>query len=205
MGYRVAVVGATGAVGREIIKILAERAFPVDDIAAIASGRSAGKDVSFGDKRVLKVQSLDKFDFKGWDIGLFSPGAAVSAIHGPARGRGRLPRHRQYQPVPHGAGRPPGGAGGEPGRAQPHPPRHHRQPELLDHPARRGAEAAARQVQDPPGRGRDLSIRVGRRQGRHGRALGAEPRHLRQRHADGAGIHQADRLQLHSAHRPLHG
>ena len=83
MGYRVAVVGATGAVGREIIKILAERAFPVDDIAAIASGRSAGKDVSFGDKRVLKVQSLDKFDFKGWDIGLFSPGAAVSAIHAP--------------------------------------------------------------------------------------------------------------------------
>ncbi len=83
MGYRVAVVGATGAVGREILKILAERNFPVDDIAALASGRSAGKDVSFGDKRVLKVQSLDKFDFKGWDIGLFSPGAAVSAIHAP--------------------------------------------------------------------------------------------------------------------------
>ena len=83
MGYRVAVVGATGAVGREILKILAERNFPVDDIAAVASGRSAGKDVSFGEKRVLKVQSLDKFDFKGWDIGLFSPGAAVSAIHAP--------------------------------------------------------------------------------------------------------------------------
>ncbi len=83
MGYRVAVVGATGAVGREILKILAERNFPVTDIAALASGRSTGQDVSFGDKKVLKVQALDRFDFKGWDIGLFSPGAAVSAIHAP--------------------------------------------------------------------------------------------------------------------------
>ncbi len=83
MAYRVAVVGATGAVGREILKILAERNFPVSDIAALASGRSVGQDVSFGDKRILKIQALDKFDFKGWDIGLFSPGAAVSAIHAP--------------------------------------------------------------------------------------------------------------------------
>ena len=83
MGYRVAVVGATGAVGREILKTLAERRFPVSEVAALASGRSAGQDVSFGDKTVLKVQSLDRFDFKGWDIGLFSPGAAVSAVHAP--------------------------------------------------------------------------------------------------------------------------
>ena len=83
MAYRVAVVGATGAVGREILKTLAERNFPVSDIAALASGRSVGQDISFGDKRVLKIQSLDSFDFKGWDIGLFSPGAAVSAIHAP--------------------------------------------------------------------------------------------------------------------------
>ncbi len=83
MGYRVAVVGATGAVGREILKILAERSFPVTDIAALASGRSVGQDISFGDKRVLKVQALDRFDFTGWDIGLFSPGAEVSAIHAP--------------------------------------------------------------------------------------------------------------------------
>ena len=83
MAYRVAVVGATGAVGREILKTLAERNFPVSDIAALASGRSVGQDVSFGDKRVLKIQALDKFDFKGWDIGLFSPGAAVSAVHAP--------------------------------------------------------------------------------------------------------------------------
>jgi aspartate-semialdehyde dehydrogenase len=83
MTYRVAVVGATGAVGREMLKTLFERNFPISEVAAVASGRSAGSDVSFGDKRVLKVQSLDTFDFKGWDIGLFSPGASVSAVHAP--------------------------------------------------------------------------------------------------------------------------
>ncbi len=83
MGYRVAVVGATGAVGREMLKTLAERNFPVDEVAAVASGRSAGAEVSFGEKTVLKVKNLDTFDFKGWDIGLFSPGASVSAVHAP--------------------------------------------------------------------------------------------------------------------------
>ena len=83
MAYRVAVVGATGAVGREMLKTLVERNFPVSEIAAVASGRSAGTEVSYGEKRVLKVQNLDTFDFKGWDIGLFSPGASVSAIHAP--------------------------------------------------------------------------------------------------------------------------
>jgi aspartate-semialdehyde dehydrogenase len=83
MSYRVAVVGATGAVGREMLKTLAERNFPVREVAAVASGRSAGAQVSFGDRTVLTVQSLEKFDFAGWDIGLFSPGAAVSAVHAP--------------------------------------------------------------------------------------------------------------------------
>ena len=83
MAYRVAVVGATGAVGREMLKTLVERNFPVSEIAAVASGRSAGTDVSYGEKRVLKVRSLDTFDFRGWDIALFSPGAAVSAVHAP--------------------------------------------------------------------------------------------------------------------------
>ncbi len=83
MAYRVAVVGATGAVGREILKTLAERDFPVREVAAVASARSTGQEVSFGDKAVLKVKNLDTFDFKGWDIGLFSPGASVSAIHAP--------------------------------------------------------------------------------------------------------------------------
>jgi len=83
MAYRVAVVGATGAVGREMLKTLAERNFPVSEVAALASGRSTGSDVSFGEKTVLKVKNLETFDFTGWDIGLFSPGAAVSAIHAP--------------------------------------------------------------------------------------------------------------------------
>src|SRR5246500_4698788 len=83
MGYRVAVVGATGAVGREMLKTLAERQFPVDEVAAVASGRPAGTEVWFGEKAVLKVRGLDSFDFRGTDIGLFSPGASVSAIHAP--------------------------------------------------------------------------------------------------------------------------
>ncbi|HUB45424.1 MAG TPA: aspartate-semialdehyde dehydrogenase [Acetobacteraceae bacterium] len=83
MGYRVAVVGATGAVGREMLKTLAERQFPVTEVAAVASGRSAGQEVSFGDKTVLKVKNLETFDFHGWDIGLFSPGASISAVHAP--------------------------------------------------------------------------------------------------------------------------
>jgi aspartate-semialdehyde dehydrogenase len=82
-GLKVAVVGATGAVGREMIKTLAERNFPVADIVALASRRSAGGMISWGEKRNLTVQSLDSFDFTGWDLALFSPGAAVSAIHAP--------------------------------------------------------------------------------------------------------------------------
>jgi aspartate-semialdehyde dehydrogenase len=83
MGYRIAVVGATGAVGREIIKTLHERRFPVSDIVALASARSVGQQISFGDKTILNVRNVDTFDFANTDIGLFSPGAAVSAIHAP--------------------------------------------------------------------------------------------------------------------------
>jgi aspartate-semialdehyde dehydrogenase len=83
MAYRVAVVGATGAVGREMLKTLAERKFPVSDVVALASARSVGAEISFGDKKVLTAKSLETFDFTGWDIGLFSPGAAVSAVHAP--------------------------------------------------------------------------------------------------------------------------
>jgi len=66
-----------------MLKTLAERNFPITDIAAVASGRSSGTELSFGEDRVLKTQNLEKFDFRGWDIALFSPGAAVSAIHAP--------------------------------------------------------------------------------------------------------------------------
>src|SRR5579864_2832450 len=83
MAFKVAVVGATGNVGREMLSILAERQFPVSEVIAVASERSAGAEVSFGEDDVLKVRDLDKFDFKGIDIGLFSPGAKVSAVHAP--------------------------------------------------------------------------------------------------------------------------
>ncbi len=83
MGYRVAVVGATGNVGREMLKALAEREFPVDEVIALASRQSIGKEVSFGETDVLTVRALSEFDFAGVDIGLFSPGAKVSAEYAP--------------------------------------------------------------------------------------------------------------------------
>ncbi len=83
MGYRVAVIGATGNVGREILSILAEREFPIDKVVALASERSVGRQVSFGEDDVLDVQDLAKFDFKGIDIVLSSPGAKISAVHSP--------------------------------------------------------------------------------------------------------------------------
>lgn len=87
MGYRVAVVGATGNVGREMLATLADREFPVDEVVALASSRSVGSDVSFGEKDILKVRDLSTFDFKGIDIALFSPGAKISAEHAPRAAR----------------------------------------------------------------------------------------------------------------------
>ena len=84
MGYRVAVVGATGNVGREILNILAERQFPLDELAALASARSIGNVIDFGDSgQELKVKNLEHFDFAGWDIALFAAGSAVSKIYAP--------------------------------------------------------------------------------------------------------------------------
>jgi aspartate-semialdehyde dehydrogenase len=83
MGYRIAVIGATGNVGREILTTLAERKFPVDEVVALASEKSVGKQVSFGEDQVLDVQDLAKFDFRGWDIALSSPGGKVSAQYSP--------------------------------------------------------------------------------------------------------------------------
>ncbi|MGA2126166.1 MAG: aspartate-semialdehyde dehydrogenase [Xanthobacteraceae bacterium] len=77
MGYKVAIVGATGNVGREMLEILAERAFPADEVVALASRRSMGVELSFGDK-TLKVKALETFDFSDVDICLMSAGSAVS-------------------------------------------------------------------------------------------------------------------------------
>ena len=83
MGYTVAVIGATGNVGRELLSILAEREFPVEEVIALASSRSIGREVSFGEDDVLKVENLDEFDFTGVDIVLSSPGASVSSKYAP--------------------------------------------------------------------------------------------------------------------------
>ncbi|MCX8225503.1 MAG: aspartate-semialdehyde dehydrogenase, partial [Sulfitobacter sp.] len=82
MGYRVVIAGATGNVGREMLNILAERHFPVDEIVALASRKSMGSEVSFGDK-TLKTKDLDTFDFTGWDIALFAVGSEATKKYAP--------------------------------------------------------------------------------------------------------------------------
>src|SRR5205085_263658 len=77
MGYKVAAVGATGNVGREMLGILAEREFPADEVVALASRRSMGQEVSYGDK-TLKVKALEHCDFSDVDVCLMSAGGAVS-------------------------------------------------------------------------------------------------------------------------------
>jgi aspartate-semialdehyde dehydrogenase len=83
MGYRVAVIGATGNVGREMLKTLAERNFPADEVIPLASSRSKGMKISYGEDTELKCRDLADFDFTGVDIALSSPGAKVSAVHSP--------------------------------------------------------------------------------------------------------------------------
>jgi aspartate-semialdehyde dehydrogenase len=84
MGYRVVVAGATGNVGREMLNILAEREFPLDEIAAVASSRSTGDEIEFGETgRMLKVINIEHFDWTGWDIALFAIGSEATAVYAP--------------------------------------------------------------------------------------------------------------------------
>ncbi|WP_435139242.1 aspartate-semialdehyde dehydrogenase [Pseudopelagicola sp. nBUS_19] len=82
MGYRVVIAGATGNVGREMLNILAEREFPVDELAALASRRSQGTEVTFGET-TLKVQDIEQFDFSNWDIALFAIGSDATRKYAP--------------------------------------------------------------------------------------------------------------------------
>ena len=82
MTYKIVVVGATGAVGLELLNILNERQFPISEIAVVASKKSSGKELSFGNKK-LSVVSIDQFDFSGWQIALFSAGARISEKYAP--------------------------------------------------------------------------------------------------------------------------
>jgi len=84
MGYRVVVAGATGSIGREMLNILAEREFPLDDLAVLASSRSTGDEVEFGETgRKYKVQNIEHFDWKGWDMALFAIGSDATKIYAP--------------------------------------------------------------------------------------------------------------------------
>lgn len=86
MNRKIAVAGATGNVGREILNLLYDRKFPATEVVALASPNSAGKKISFGNQ-TLTVQSLEDYDFTGTAIGLFSPGGKISAIHAPRAGK----------------------------------------------------------------------------------------------------------------------
>ncbi len=84
MGYRIVVAGATGNVGREVLAILAEREFPIDELALVASSRSQGLDVEIGDTgRTLKCQNIDNFDWAGWDMAIFAIGSEATKVHAP--------------------------------------------------------------------------------------------------------------------------
>ena len=180
MGYKVAVVGATGNVGREMLNILDERKFPADEVVALASRRSMGVEVSYGD-RTLKVKALEHYDFSDVDICLMSAGGEVSKEWSPKIGAAgavvidNSSAWRMDPDVPLIV--PEVNADATAGFTQ---EEHHRQPELLDRAARGRAQAAARQGDDQARRGLDLSIGVGRRQGRDGRAV----------LADQGGLHQ---------------
>ena len=84
MGYRVVVAGATGNVGREMVNILAEREFPADEIAVLASSRSTGDEIEYGDTgRMLKVKNIEHFDPAGWDMALFAIGSEATKVYAP--------------------------------------------------------------------------------------------------------------------------
>ncbi len=84
MGYRIVVAGATGNVGREVLAILAEREFPIDELALVASSRSQGLDVEIGyTGRTAKCQNIDNFDWAGWDMAIFAIGSEATKVHAP--------------------------------------------------------------------------------------------------------------------------
>jgi aspartate-semialdehyde dehydrogenase len=84
MGYKIVVAGATGNVGREMLNILAEREFPIDEIAVLASSRSQGTEVEFGETgKMLKIQNIEHFDWNGWDMALFAIGSDATKKFAP--------------------------------------------------------------------------------------------------------------------------
>ncbi|MGY4484123.1 hypothetical protein ACVWWR_003314 [Bradyrhizobium sp. LM3.2] len=184
MGYKVAVVGATGNVGREMLNILDERKFPADEVVALASRRSMGVEVSYGD-RILKVKALEHYDFSDVDICLMSAGGEVSKEWSPKIGAAgtvvidNSSAWRMDPDVPLIV--PEVNADATAGFKKKNIIANH---ELLDRAARGRAQALARQGDHQARGGLDLSIGVGRRQGCDGRTVLADQGRL---HQPGAG------------------
>ena len=205
MGFKVAVVGATGNVGREILDILAERRFPGRRgrgpglVALAASGGLVRRqDAQVQVARELRFRRYRhlpdvgrRHGSKEWSPRIAAQGCVVID---------NSSQWRMDPDVPLVV--PEVNADALAGFSQ---EEHHRQPELLDRAARRGAEAAARPCQDHPRRGLDLSIGVRRRQGGHGRALRPDPRGVRFRPRAEPQVPEADRLQRHPRDRRVHG
>ena len=175
----VAVVGATGVVGRTMIQILNEREFPVGELRLLASGRSAGRTVSI-DGRTLEIAEAVPDAFEGVDIALFSAGADISDAARPAavaRGATVIDNSSAWRMDPVDPAR---RLPGQPGRPR-GPPGHRRQPELLDDAARAGADGAARRGRPRAGRRRHLPVGLRDRRRRDRRARGPDPRPRRRR------------------------
>ena len=206
MGYSVAVVGATGNVGREMLSILSERQFPVSEVHAVASRRSQGVEVSFGDA-TLKCKDLETFDFSNVDFCLMSAGGSVSKEWSPriaAKGCVVIDNSsawRYDQDVPLIV--PEVNADAVAGYTKKN---------IIANPNCSTAQmvVALKPLHDHATIKRvvvcDLPVRLGRGQGRHGRAVVADQGQVRAGPGGRAEeVPQGDRLQLHSSHRRLHG
>jgi aspartate-semialdehyde dehydrogenase len=181
VGYRVAVVGATGNVGREMMQVLAERAFPCDEVAAVASSRSVGTEVEFGDTgKMLKCKNIEHFDWAGWDIALFAAGSGPAREYAPkaaAAGCIVIDNSSLYRMDPDVPLIVPEV---NPDAIDGYTARNIiAKSQLFDRAAGGGAEAAARFRHDQAGGGEHLPIGLRRGQGGDGRAVPAEPRDLR--------------------------
>ena len=206
MGYKVAVVGATGNVGREMLDILAEREFPADEVVALASRRSLGVEVSFGD-RTLKVKALEHFDFSDTDICLMSAGSAVSKEWSPkiaAAGAVVIDNSSCWRYDP-------GRAADRARRSMPTRSRASARSGIIANPNCSTAQLVVAlkplhdRGQDQARGGGDLSVGFRRRQGRDGRTVRADQVGVSARRSRGEEVPQAHRLQPDPADRCLHG
>ena len=198
----VAVVGASGAVGERMIRLLEERRFPLASIKFLASAASAGKSVRFRGEESSDRSSSRPGVLGSRDRAVEHAGERLARVEPDRRGR-RRGRRRQLERLPHGPERSPGRPRGQPAR-HPQPPGNHRQPQLLDDPDGRRAQAAARRRTGPAGRRQHLSIGLGRRQkGIHELESQTEAQVTKAPTARSVQVRASDLRQLHSPDRRL--